>query len=177
MFRGSARWLPSPAMAVALAALFVALAGTSYAAFALAPNSVGTPQLKNRAVTTVKLADGAVTDAKFASGAFAPQARYAINAGGLDQVTVERLHYTDSAGLAAGAQLPCPTGQIAISGGIQNSVQQANVYIDAPYSSTTGFGPGGKPNGWEFDTFNSSSTPDTVHVWALCELVRSVSGF
>ena len=47
--------LPSPAMAVSVAALFVALGGTSYAAFSLPNNSVGTKQLKNGAVTGSKI--------------------------------------------------------------------------------------------------------------------------
>jgi len=40
---------------IALLALFVALSGTAYAATALAPNSVGTTQLKNGAVTKKKI--------------------------------------------------------------------------------------------------------------------------
>jgi hypothetical protein len=40
---------------VAYSALFVALGGTSYAATKLAPNSVGTRQLKNGAVTAAKV--------------------------------------------------------------------------------------------------------------------------
>jgi hypothetical protein len=49
---------PSPAMLVALLALFVALAGSSYAAFSLPRNSVGTRQLMNNAVTTQKVKNG-----------------------------------------------------------------------------------------------------------------------
>ena len=41
--------------AIALAALFVALGGTSYAALSLPAGSVGTRQLKNRAITAAKL--------------------------------------------------------------------------------------------------------------------------
>ena len=40
--------VPSPAMAVALVALFVAMGGASYAAVNLSKNSVGTVQLRNR---------------------------------------------------------------------------------------------------------------------------------
>jgi hypothetical protein len=47
---------PSPALVVALVALFVALGGTSYAALRLPENSVGTAQLKNGAVTKGKIA-------------------------------------------------------------------------------------------------------------------------
>lgn len=55
---------PSAAMVVSLLALFVALGGTSYAAFALPRNSVGSKQLKKNAVTTKKIKNGAVTAAK-----------------------------------------------------------------------------------------------------------------
>jgi hypothetical protein len=47
---------------ISLAALFVALGGSAYAA--LDRNSVGTPQLKKNAVTSSKLRGGAVTTAK-----------------------------------------------------------------------------------------------------------------
>jgi hypothetical protein len=50
----------SPAGAVSLLALFLALGGVSYAALTLPPDSVGTKQLRSRAVTAPKLADGAV---------------------------------------------------------------------------------------------------------------------
>ena len=45
-------------------ALFVALAGTSYAALHAPAGSVGTRQLRNGAVTARKLANGSVTPAK-----------------------------------------------------------------------------------------------------------------
>jgi hypothetical protein len=46
---------PSPAMLVALLALFVALGGSSYAALQLPKGSIGTKQLKNGAVTSKKV--------------------------------------------------------------------------------------------------------------------------
>lgn len=64
------RHRPSPAMVVACLALLVALTGTSIAAVqALAPNSVGTVQLKPGAVTTPKIKNGNVTTAKIAVNA------------------------------------------------------------------------------------------------------------
>ena len=55
------------ANAVAYAALFVALGGTSYAAVNLPAGSVGNKQLRNGSVTASKLATGAVTPPKLSS--------------------------------------------------------------------------------------------------------------
>jgi hypothetical protein len=59
---------PSPAMAVSMIALFVALGGSAYAACSLPSNSVGTKQLKNGAVTRKKLANNAVTSGQVKDG-------------------------------------------------------------------------------------------------------------
>lgn len=58
---------PSPAMMVALLALFVALGGSAYASLNLPKNSVGTKQLMKGAVTAAKLHSGAVTSSKVRS--------------------------------------------------------------------------------------------------------------
>ena len=55
---------PSPAMVVALTALFVALGGGAYAAISLPKNSVGAKQLKKNAVTGKKIKRNAVSSAK-----------------------------------------------------------------------------------------------------------------
>jgi hypothetical protein len=60
--------LPSPALAVALLALFVALGGTGYAALSLPKSSVGTKQLKKGAVKSPDIAANAVTGAKVKRG-------------------------------------------------------------------------------------------------------------
>jgi hypothetical protein len=46
--------------AVAYLALFVALGGTSYAAFAVPANSVGTRQIRNHSITPIKLNPGKI---------------------------------------------------------------------------------------------------------------------
>lgn len=51
---------PSPALLVALLALFVALGGTSYAALKLPKNSVGAKQLKRNSVTSPKVKAGSL---------------------------------------------------------------------------------------------------------------------
>jgi hypothetical protein len=89
------RWrTPSPALVVALIALFVALGGTSYAAIKLPKNSVGTKQLKKGAVTAVKLKRHAVTAAKIdTAGLVVPSATHAIsatNVGGLSAGQLQR---------------------------------------------------------------------------------------
>jgi hypothetical protein len=55
---------PSPAMIVALVALFAALGGSAYAA-----STIGTKQIKNGAITAAKLKKEAVTAAKIKNGA------------------------------------------------------------------------------------------------------------
>ena len=66
------RFAPSPAMVVALIALFVALGGTSYAALTLPKNSVGTKQLKDGAVTAAKISSSAGGAVKVVGGPGAP---------------------------------------------------------------------------------------------------------
>ena len=68
---------PSPAMAVALVALFVALGGSSYAVTQLPKNSVGTKQLKRNAVNSAKVKQGSLLLSDFKksqrSGLVGPQ--------------------------------------------------------------------------------------------------------
>lgn len=72
---------PSSALVVSTVALFVALGGTSYAAFTLPSNSVGTKQLKAGAVTGPKIGNGAVTGPKLNLAGFTvPNAQHADNA-------------------------------------------------------------------------------------------------
>jgi hypothetical protein len=60
--------LPSPALIIAIAALVVALGGTSYAALKLGKNTVGTKQLKKNAVRSKKVADGTLLARDFKAG-------------------------------------------------------------------------------------------------------------
>jgi hypothetical protein len=65
----SRRSLPSPALCVALLALFISLGGTTYAITALPRDSVGTEQIRARAVTENELSNAAVVSRKIANGA------------------------------------------------------------------------------------------------------------
>jgi len=60
---------PSPALAVAVVALVVAMFGTAYAATQLPQNSVGAKQLKANAVTAAKIKKNAITTAKIKKSA------------------------------------------------------------------------------------------------------------
>jgi hypothetical protein len=82
---------PGGAMLIAVAALFVALGGTSYAAFSLPKNSVGSRQLNNNAVSTSKIKNGAVTTGKIKNGAVTARK---INTNGL---TVPNASHANSA--------------------------------------------------------------------------------
>lgn len=55
---------PSPALVIALIALFVALGGSAYAA-----TKIGTSDIKSNAITAAKIKNGAVTTAKIKNGA------------------------------------------------------------------------------------------------------------
>jgi hypothetical protein len=63
------RLRPSPAVCMALLALFVSLGGTTYAVTSLPRDSVGTRQLRDRSVTEDKLSGSAVITPKMATGA------------------------------------------------------------------------------------------------------------
>ncbi|HET9125669.1 MAG TPA: hypothetical protein VFN65_12380, partial [Solirubrobacteraceae bacterium] len=67
--------------AIALAALFVALGGTSYAAIALPKNSVGVRQLRPGAVTSRKIRVGAITPGKLAGRSFGGRILYLVSIG------------------------------------------------------------------------------------------------
>jgi len=63
---------PSPAMVVAMVALFIALGGAGYAAVSIPRNSVGTEQLKDFAVTSFKIQSKAIKTNKIRDFAVTP---------------------------------------------------------------------------------------------------------
>lgn len=76
--RNIAKRLPSPALVIAVVALFVALAGGAYA-LNLGKNAVKTKNIKNGAVKTKKIANAAVTTGKLANSAVsAPKTQVAF---------------------------------------------------------------------------------------------------
>jgi hypothetical protein len=96
---------PSPAMVVAMLALFVSLGGTSIAATKLARDSVGARQLKTGAVTTGKLRNSAVTGAKVANGS--------ITGVDIDMSRLGKVPAAVEADRISGQAVGCPAGTLA----------------------------------------------------------------
>lgn len=121
---------PSPAMAVSLVALAVALGGTGYAITALPNDSVGTKQIKKSAVTSAKVKDGTLAIADFS-----PTARAAL---------------TGAAGATGSAGAVGATGETGARGvagptaAASSSVSASGVQLTASYQDilTTAGAPG-----------------------------------
>lgn len=184
---------PSPAMVVAMVALFVSLGGTGYAA-----TKIGTKQLKNRAVTSSKIRNGAVTTAKIRDAAVAnPKlagdsvngskvANGSLGAGDVasgtflgGQVTVQ--FEQAAADLADGAEtsldVHCPAGRTALGGGARGDdtlSEETNVGSSRPVISTTNGGApvdGGTFTGWRTSVQNRPggvAAGIRPEVWVIC---------
>lgn len=181
--------LKSPPMLVALAALFVALSGTSYAVSSLPANSVGKTQLKKNAVTSSRVKDGSLLAADFspsvqlkgdtgatgATGATGPQGPK----GTFGNVTTASL--TAAADLADGTKASysafCPAGEQAIAGGGRGddtASQETSMTSSRPAVSAANTEPpadGGTFTGWRITITNLAGGVTTgirPTVWVMC---------
>lgn len=93
---------PSPALAISCLALFVALAGTAFAAGVIRKNSVHSAQIANGAVRTADLGNGAVTGAKVATGAVGA-GKLGAGAVGSGELATGAVSASKLAGAAVGA--------------------------------------------------------------------------
>ncbi len=166
-------------------ALFVALSATSYAAFRLPANSVGTKQLKTGAVTKTKLARGSVNGSKVVPGSLTgtdiaahsltgeninlsalgtvPSAATA-NSAAISKVQIVTATGTNAPAAYTGsnvaaATVTCPTGLVVLGGGVRLS--------DQTDQSTNDSYPNGS-NAWTADVFNSGPGTPTFTVYAIC---------
>jgi hypothetical protein len=158
--RRTKAWRPSPAFVIAIVALVVATAGTTYA-ITVPKKSVGTKQLKAKAVTAKKLAAGAVTGAKL-GGAIRRSVDVRVPDGGWRE-----------------AKANCQPGERLLSGG---TWLDPEFVADVPITTSQ---PGAMPSGtvilgqptaeaieqaWVATAVNppGGSGEVTLHVYALC---------
>lgn len=175
--------------AIAYAALFIALGGTSYAAVKIPAHSVGTLQLQNASVSNLKLRNNSVTAAKIRDGSlllkdFAPnQLRIAVKTAkgpsgpagppgpaGATTVTIRSVSGTaGSDGRSTGTAV-CSSGERAVGGGAV-LVGGANTN-DHLLSSRPGVGAG---SGGFGAGSNVPANGDTPTAWTA-EMYSAVSG-
>ena len=154
---------PSPAFALALVALFVALGGTSYAALSIPANSVGSKQLKKNAVTTKKIKNHAVTAVKInTTGLTVPNATHAKSA------SIAKLTYAitsttlPSINQNQDESASCPAGTNVVGGGVRLGDPTDDYINDS--------GPNG-PTGWISNVHSVASPttpPQSFTVTAIC---------
>jgi hypothetical protein len=153
---------PSPALAVALLALFVALGGTGYAAFKLPKNSVGTKQIKTNAVTGAKVKNGSLTGADINAGTLgtipaathASSADSAIHANGADQAPPVGGAGGALSGSFPNPSLACPSGTNRLGDSCVETSNRADADWQTAINACTGAG-------------RRLGTP--AEVWALAE--------
>jgi hypothetical protein len=168
--RTTLRRRPSAALVVAVMALIVALAGTSYAVTSLSKNSVGAKQIKRGAVRTSELAkdavktkkvkDGSLLKADFASGQLPTQ--------GITTVTTRKVTQSlGPTGAFAGVDLTasCQAGERAVGGGglINNDDNEVTFQASHPSPDSNG----STPDGWTV-RFQITGVAHNVTTYAVC---------
>jgi len=140
---------PSPAIVVAVLALFISLAGTGYAAVKLPVNSVGTKQIKSNAVVFSKVQSGSLRAQDFGSrlvqrGAVAktPAPPGVVFGGRTAQSWPIAIEVSKDARQVvradAGVHLQCTSGGV---------INQSDFYKQLPLSTTGSFRSGFFQNG------------------------------
>jgi hypothetical protein len=187
---------PSPALIIAVVALFVALGGTGYAAIKLPKASVGAKQLKKNAVTSAKVKNSSLLLGDFRAserrklrgpaGTPGAQGLQGIQgpkgATGVEKVVVRSaalLFASGSGGdgqtLSASAQ--CQAAETVVGGGTEAGPTvivggQPNTFVTAsrPADASGGaLGNGAEPRGWYAEARrNSQTSAQTVTIYVLC---------
>jgi hypothetical protein len=170
---------PSPAMIVAMLALFMALAGTGYAATQLPANSVGTKQLKKNAVVRVKIKNNAVNGAKVFDNSLTgddikessltkavPLATHAAAAAALDKATYKTAAGAAPPGPVGGsASAICDAGQHVVGGGVKVD-DPVNAFIIDGY-------PDAANTAWTGRVGNAGGAAVGFTVYAVCTTVST----
>jgi len=115
---------PSPAMGVALTALFVALGGTTIAATQLAANSVGSAQLRPGAVATTDVRNGAITSLKVADGS--------LTGSDINVAKLAKVPSAAAADTVGGRTVGCPGGtRSAVAACFEDATRAPQGLLDA----------------------------------------------
>jgi hypothetical protein len=152
--------------AIALAALFIALGGTSYAAVAIPKNSVGSGQLRKGAVTSSKIHSGAITPGKLAGKSFGGRILYLAQIGPTGAVTlsdpkgVVKKVWTEGAGGIVVVPRPLPTGCVPLAGAASSAL------VDTPAGSSVPAVAAGLDSSTEVQLSTNGAFPVTLEI--LC---------
>jgi hypothetical protein len=164
---------PSPAMIVALIALFIAMGGTGYAAIKLPANSVGSKQIKANAVVSSKIKNGTISRSDLAPGALlkgpqgipGPQGPQGLQGvagpqgpqGPEGPPAVTTIDVVNSGGaVPSPVETMCPAGEIATGGGGVTGASAA-LTESRPILDADQF-----PVGWRV------AATETVQTWVVC---------
>jgi hypothetical protein len=169
---------PQPALVVSLAALFVALGGTSYAAIAVTGANVKNGSLsgadirngslrgtdvRNGSLTAGDLTANTIASLRGAAGATGATGATGTTgktgaAGTFGDVTVRSVIY--STGPSAIAS--CESGEVATGGGVATSNNSSFVRLSAPYP------PVDTPTGWQGQVVNTANAAAPGLVFVVC---------
>ena len=117
---------PTPAMAVSLTALVIAMGGTSYAVTNLPSNSVGTKQLKRNAVATADIKARAINSSKVRDGS--------LKGVDIDEASLGQVPLAARAALADRATT---VDQAALAGGLDRVFYRVSTVAIPPAPTAT----------------------------------------
>jgi hypothetical protein len=141
----------------------------------LADLAVTTAKLGEAAATSGKIAKDAVTNEKIAANAVTTTkiANGSVTASKLGAITVQTEKSAVAAGVGGSANVDCPVGQRAISGGgAWNTFNKELSFLSTrPIRSsadTEQMADGEVAGGWRASGFNGTGVADAILVWVLC---------
>jgi len=128
-------------------------------------DAVTTGKIANDAVTADKIAANAVTTAKILNGA--------VDANKLGAITVQTESFAIPPAQGNSANVDCPAGQRAISGGgawdeFNNSLSFLSTRPIRSTADVFVMADGEVPGGWRASGFNGTGATHSILVWVLC---------
>lgn len=180
---------PSPAMAVALIALFVALGGSSYAALKVTSknvkdNSLRSADIRNNSLKSADVKDGSLLSDDFAAdqlpqgakgdkGDTGPQGPKG-DPGATTAVMRTGTPFTVGPTTFGTGTASCQPGERATGGGLFNETNVSVLHLTSSYplpnpTTAPSTGNGQTPTGWRVWVANESGTPqEKLEVYVIC---------